>query len=237
MLQVNVILAVFNLIPAFPMDGGRVLRAILALAGLPMPRATQVAASIGQMLAILFAVVALLWPGGANWYFLFIAFFIYIGAGQEAQMVRQEAIFTGVALDKVMLTNLETLVTGNTLREVADRLLHTSQQDFPVMLGEQVVGLMTRDRLLQGLAAQGPDVYVAGVMARDFRTATPTEELSDLLGESTRAGLPFGQSLPLLVMDNGRLRGMVTAENLAEYFAIQQILGRRNNSNVDRNGR
>jgi Zn-dependent protease len=221
--QANIVLALFNMMPAFPMDGGRVLRSILALSGMPIARATNTAAQIGQFVALAAGIYAIF---QANWLLMFIAFFVYIGAGQEAQMVRQETIFTGVPLSEVMLTNVETLAPGASLREVADRLLHTTQQDFPVLIGEEVVGLMTRDRLFRTLSTAGPDAYVAGNMIREFNRAEPTRELTDVIRETRSAGRTLSQLLPLLILDpSGRLRGMVTAENLAEFFAIRQILG------------
>lgn len=223
LLWANVMLFLFNLIPAFPMDGGRVLRAALALWGMPPVRATNIASNIGRLIAVIAGVAAIFYQ---DWLLMFIAFFIYIGAGQEAQMVRQETVFTGVPLSKVMVTNLETLTPGVTLKDVAERLLHTSQQHFPVVMGDEVVGLLTRDRLLQGLSKDGPDAYVAGTMNRQFRHAEPARELSQIVADAAAAGHTIAGALPLLVLDaGGKLKGMVTAENLAEFFAIQQILG------------
>jgi Zn-dependent protease/CBS domain-containing protein len=220
--QANIVLALFNLIPAFPMDGGRVLRSLLAIFGMPTTRATNTAAQIGQIAALAAGIFGIF---HADWILVFIAFFIYIGAGQEAQMVRQETALTGVPLSNVMVTNFETLQPGASLREVAERLMHTSQHDFPVLLGEEVVGLMTRDRLFRTLSSSGPDAYVGGNMIREFNRADPDRDLSDIIRETTRAGRSLAQILPLLVLDTGgRLRGMVTAENLAEFLAIQRIL-------------
>jgi Zn-dependent protease/predicted transcriptional regulator len=223
--RMNLMLGLFNLIPAFPMDGGRILRSLLAVAGLPIVRATNLAAQIGQLLAVLCGSFALFLPGGPYWFYILIAVFVYMSAGQEAQMVRQETVFTGVPLSDVMVTNVETLEPGASLREVADMLLHTSQQDFPVLLGDEVIGLMTRDRLLRCLSSKGPDAYVAGNMIREFNRAEPSRELSEIMRETANAGRTLGQTLPLIVMDRaGKLLGMVTSENLAEFFAIQQIL-------------
>ena len=221
--QANIVLAIFNMMPAFPMDGGRVLRSVLALSGMTPTRATNAAAQIGQIVALGAGIFGIF---SGQWLLVFIAVFIYIGAGQEAQMVRQESALTGVPISEVMVTNIETLAPGASLGEVAQRLLHTSQHDFPVLLGDEVVGLMTRDRLFRTLSSAGPDAYVAGNMIRQFNRAEPTRELSDIIRETTRAGRSLAQALPLLVLDtSGRLRGMVTSENLAEFLAIKQILG------------
>ncbi|BDI31996.1 protease [Capsulimonas corticalis] len=214
----NVTLVLFNMIPAFPMDGGRVLRAILALNVGPQ-RATAMAAGIGQLIAIVAGLWAVL---SGNWFYMFIALFVYIGAGQEAFVYSQAALLEGVSVAKAMMTDVRTLTVGSTLKEAADLLLATSQQDFPVLHGDSVEGVLTRDGLLRGLAAEGPGAYVAGVMARQFQIVAP--------GQSLAESLPELENGPLIVLDpaNGnRLLGMVTAENVSEYFAVTRIVAAR----------
>lgn len=226
-LLANVWLVLFNLIPAFPMDGGRVLRAILAL-NLPPARATGIAASIGQSIAIAAGIWAIF---SGQWFLMFIALFIYLGAGQEAFAYKQEALGEGVAVRSAMMTDVRTLSVGNTLKEAADALLDTSQQDFPVVLGDQVQGLLTRDGLLRGLAEAGPSGYVAGSMFRQFATARPDDSLAETLPTLQASGGP------LLVLDpasEGRLLGMITTENVQEYFAVKQIVAARTAANNTR---
>ncbi len=228
-LLANITLVLFNLIPAFPMDGGRVLRALLAL-NMPPARATAIAATIGQTIAIGAGIWAIF---GHQWFLMFIAFFIYLGAGQEAFAYKQAALGEGVQIRSAMMTDLRTLTTGNTLKEAADALLDTSQHDFPVMLGETVQGLLTRDGLLRGLVESGPSAYVAGAMFRQFAFVGPDDDLG--------ATLPVLQASggPLLVLDpasDGRLLGMITAENVQEYFAVKQIVAARAGA-TERNGR
>jgi Zn-dependent protease/predicted transcriptional regulator len=223
-LVANIMLVVFNLIPAFPMDGGRVLRAVLAL-NMPPARATAIAATIGQTIAIVAGVWAIF---SGQWFLMFIAFFIYLGAGQEAFAYRQAALGEGVSVKTAMMTDVRTLTVGNTLKEAADVLLDTAQQDFPVVHGDTVQGLLTRDGLLRGLAEQGPSAYVAGAMSRQFASVGPDDDLG--------AALPILQSHPgpLLVLDpaqEGRLLGMVTSENVQEYFAVKQIVAARSGAN------
>jgi Zn-dependent protease/CBS domain-containing protein len=220
-LKLNITLVLFNLIPAFPMDGGRVLRASLAL-NMPPERATAIAANIGQSMAIAAGIWAIL-SHPPQWYLMFIAFFIYIGAGQEAFAYTQAALVEGVPVKNAMMTDVRTLTVGNTLKEAADLLLDTSQHDFPVVHGGQVQGLLTRNGLLRGLAESGPAAYVAGVMAREFETAKPDDDLGETL--------PRLQSSPgpLLVLDpadSGKLLGMLTGENVQEYFTVKQIVAR-----------
>lgn len=229
-LLANIWLVLFNLIPAFPMDGGRVLRALLAL-NMPPERATRIAATIGQTIAIVAGIWAIF---SGQWFLMFIAFFIYLGAGQEAFAYKQAALGEGVAVRSAMMTDVRTLTTGSTLKEAADVLLDTSQQDFPVVLGDQVQGLLTRDGLLRGLAEAGPSGYVAGSMFRQFATARPDDSLAETLPVLSASGGP------LLVLDpdaEGRLLGMITAENVQEYFAVKQVVAARIAASGERNGR
>ena len=221
-MSLNVMLVLFNLIPAFPMDGGRVLRAVLAM-NMPPVRATQIAAGIGQFIAIAAGLLALL---SQNYWYLLIAFFVYMGAGQEAGAYRQAALIEGVHVREAMITDVRTLNVGNTLKEAADILLDTSQHDFPVLHGDAVQGLLTRDDLLRALAEQGPGGYVAGAMNRRFVAAGPDDDLGE--------ALPRLQATPgpLLVLDGDRLLGIVTGENVAEFFAIRQIAAARSGRNA-----
>jgi len=156
---------------------------------------------------------------------MFIALFIYIGAGQEASSYEQAALVEGVPVRKAMMTDVRTLTVGNTLKEAADVLLDTAQHDFPVLHGDQVQGVLTRNGLLRGLAESGPSGYVAGAMNREFASAGPDDDLGETL--------PALQAQPglLIILDPaqpGRLLGIVTAENIQEYFAVKQIVAVRN---------
>lgn len=215
----NVWLALFNMVPAFPMDGGRVLRAILGLSGFSPVRATATAAAIGRLLAVIAGLVAVIY---GQWILMFIAFFVWIGAGEEAAVVRQESVFTGVPVSSVMVTDIRTLQPGDSLKEAADTMLATSQHDFPIVLGDEVVGLVTREALLRGLATDGPGGYIAGAMNRDFPRARPEDMMTSIF--SSVASVPPSARLPVLVLNDNRLVGMVTGENITEYFAIQQML-------------
>jgi len=219
----NVMLVLFNLIPAFPMDGGRVLRAALALGGLPYSVATNWSVNIGQSLAIMACIFAMY---EHQWMLMFVAFFVYLGAGQEAATVRQTEAFADLQVDKVMETNIRTLNPGDTLKDASDALLTSAQHDFPVVHGEGVIGLLTRERLLRTLATAGPSAYVAGVMDRNFSRASLNDDMSELIAE-IGSNDPQGRKLPLLIFQGDQMVGMVTGENLTEYFAIQQVLNRQ----------
>jgi Zn-dependent protease/CBS domain-containing protein len=215
---INLVLALFNLVPAFPMDGGRILRALLALR-MGEVQATQIAASIGQLLAIGLGFLGLLY---GNYVLLAVAFFVFIGAGNEVAMYQNRALVEGVPVREAMITDFRTLEVGATLGQAADLLLQTSQTDFPVIHGGETVGVLGRRGLLQGMAEQGKDAYVAGVMERDFLTAGPDADLQDLASEMQTSG----QTCAIVTAED-KLLGMVTMENLAELLVLRQIMQRK----------
>ncbi len=214
LLRANLFLALFNMMPAFPMDGGRVLRAILALS-MGRPRATRIAASIGQGLAIAFGIYGFM---NGQFLWMLIALFVYFGAGQEAQAEDSREVMEGAPVSAAMVRQFETLNVGDSLRRAAEVLLDTTQQDFPVTHGDEVVGVLSRGNLLRALAQAGETAYVSGAMTRDVVFVAPNEPLEEVL---TR---PNGvQVAPVLVMEDGHLVGMLTAENLMEFLTLRQI--------------
>lgn len=213
MFVANIVLACFNLVPAFPMDGGRVLRAILAL-NMNEAKATRIAANIGQMLAIVFGFIGLA-NGQILW--MLVAFFVFVGAGQEATQSAGQELVTGHKVQDAMITMFVTLESGSTLDQAATMLLETNQHDFPVMLGDEIHGVLARADLVRALAADGPTGYVAGAMQREYRTLAPSEPL-----EKAFENLSSGDRSPILVMDEGKLLGMITLENLSEFLMIEQ---------------
>lgn len=222
LLVANIILAVFNLVPAFPMDGGRVLRALLATR-MDHVRATQTAAAIGQALALIFGFIGLF----TDPFLLFIAFFIWIGAGAESQSVQIKESFSGIPIRTAMQTNFSTLNTSSTLGDAVKLTLDGSQHEFPVMWGETVMGILTRANLLAGLSQYGPDQQVASVMQREFETAEPNQMLESVLN---RLSASRNRSMP--VMQDGKLVGLVTLDNIGEYLMIQKALHQRQRSEV-----
>jgi stage IV sporulation protein FB len=123
----------------------------------------------------------------------------------------------GIPVRAAMITEFHTLDHGNTVRDAANLLLSTSQQDFPVIHGDQVVGLMGRNRLLKALANQGPDAYVAGVMDRDFLALEPQRDLAGVLPLMAQAGRCA------LVMDQTKLVGLLTTDNLSEFLLLRRF--------------
>jgi Zn-dependent protease len=217
----NIFVFLFNMIPAFPMDGGRVLRAMLGLS-IGKARATRIAASVGQILAVLMAVYGLgFFNSSLNLGLVIIALFVFFGAGQERDVEQARVVVDDAPVSAAMVRDFQTLAVGDTLERAASMLLATSQQDFPVVVGEggDVAGVLSRGQLLRGLAEHGPSAYVAGTMTRDVLFALPGDSLEEFMLR------PDGvQRAPVLVRDeSGALLGMLTMDNLMEFLTLQQI--------------
>ncbi|MDX2149965.1 MAG: site-2 protease family protein [Bryobacteraceae bacterium] len=213
----NLVLAMFNLLPAFPMDGGRILRSLLALKR-GEDEATRMASRAGQWLAVAIGLYGLI---SMQFMLVFIAFFVYLGAAQEGWMARGRLLIAGTKASDAMVTDFRTLSHGNTIREAAELLLSTSQQDFPVLHGDQVVGLLNRSALVRALASEGPDSYVAAAMDREPLVLEPGADLAEALTKLTPA-------TAALVMESGKLLGLLTTENLSELLVLRSVgLARR----------
>ena len=214
LMYVNVALVVFNLLPAFPMDGGRVLRAALAMR-MEYTRATQVAANIGQGMALLFGLVGLF----LNPFLLFIALFVWIGAGQEAAMTQMRSALGGIPLERAMITDFRTLAPSDPLARAVDLLLTGAQQDFPVVDGHTVVGILNRADLLTALARRHEEAPVSEAMRRDFLVADASDML-DVVFQKLQAH----ECHTAPVLRRGSLIGLLTMENLGEFLSIQAAL-------------
>lgn len=216
LLLVNASLFFFNLLPAFPMDGGRVLRATLTFF-MSEERATAVAAGVGQGAAIVFGGLGLI---TGNFILVFIAFFVFLGAGQEAAFHRSRAAVQGLDARAAMITRFDALAPQDTLGKAAELLLTTHQHDFPVVdAWGRVAGLLHRGVLLEALARAGRETPVLEVMEREVAAVPPDAPLEEVL--RLLQGRP---SMPLLVVDGGRLAGMITLENLTELIEVSRRL-------------
>jgi len=211
LMVVNLSLGVFNLVPAFPMDGGRVVRALLAMR-MEYTRATQIAASLGQSVALLFGFLGLVF----NPFLLFIAFFVWIGAAQEASMTQIKSALAGIPASRAMLTDFRTLAPQDTLAHAVDLILSGSQQNFPVVSNGQLVGVLTRSNLLKALTQQGPETLVGDVMQREFEVFDSYDML-----ESAFMRLQTCQCQTAPVTHGGKLVGLLTMDNVGEFLMIQ----------------
>jgi Zn-dependent protease/CBS domain-containing protein len=215
---VNLFLVLFNMIPAFPMDGGRVLRAALA-SRLGYTRATEIAASIGQFAAFVLGFIGLF----GNPLLIFIAIFVYLAAASEAQLVAVRAMSRGVPTGAAMMTQFATLAPDATIDQAVDLLLRTSQNEFPVIDGAgQPVGVLGRNELIKTLKERGPESAVADAMS-----PIPTISHRSCLDEAFR--VLQEQSAPAVgVIDaDGRLKGLITAETIGEMLMVREAFPER----------
>jgi Zn-dependent protease/predicted transcriptional regulator len=211
MVTANLALGLFNLVPAFPMDGGRVLRALLAMR-LDYARATAWAVKIGQGLAWLLGLYGVL---SGSWTLAIIAVFIYLGAGQEGRLVEVKSVLGEMRVRQAMSRQVHSLSPQDPLSEAVALTLRTFQTDFPVVEGERLVGLLTESDLVSALHKQGAEVAVGRVMRTDFPTAGPEESLFDVQERMNTARL---RALP--VVTAGKLSGLLTAQDINEAYRL-----------------
>jgi predicted transcriptional regulator len=219
LLVVNVILVVFNLLPAFPMDGGRVVRALLATR-LEYTRATQIAASLGQSAAFILGMIGLFY----NPLLIFTALFVWIGAAQEASMVRVQTALEGIPVSRAMLTDFRVLDARDPLNRAVDLILAGWQQDFPVVDNGDIQGVLTRNDLIVALQQRGQHASVGDVMQRDIVLVDPGDML-----ESVQARLQECNCHTIPVAREGRLVGLITMDNIGEFLMIRSALKRAMN--------
>ncbi len=206
---VNIWLAVFNLLPAYPMDGGRVLRALFARK-MDLVRATRRAVSIGQTFAMLFMLTGML----ANIWLIVIGFFLFVAAQIEDRSAVFQSVLETVHLEDVMLTDFATLSPADTLEDALEKAVHSLQDDFPVIRGSDMVGVISRQKILDALRSEG-NGYVQAVMNRIFEVAQKKESLASAFRKLTARNLSI-----IPVVEDQRLVGIVTLQNLMHSMAL-----------------
>lgn len=217
LMWVNLFIVAFNLLPAFPMDGGRVLRALLAT-HLGRRRATVIAANIGQGMAILFGVTGFF----INPFLIFIAIFVYLGAQAEAAHVETQSALAGLRVRDAMMTRFRTLSTQDTLARAVEELLAGSQQDFPVVTNGEIRGILRRNDLVKALAEGRRDVPVETAMSRECHPVDAADVLTRTL-ETMRTR----ECATVPVLAGGRLAGLLTFENISEVLMVNAALAGR----------
>jgi Zn-dependent protease/CBS domain-containing protein len=217
LLEANLILAFFNLLPAFPMDGGRVLRAFLALPLGPR-RATRIASNVGQSMAVLFGLLGFAgmlfgWGGGA--WLLLIAFFVFSGAAQEGRASQIRHVLGGVRVEQILHPQAQAVHPADPLRVVLDLALQHEQSSFPVVDQGRLVGFLDPRSITTGSRRHGPDVPVSHIMRTDVPAASPDDPLPRVRDQILQAGL---QALP--VVEGDRFRGLVTLRQIGQAYRV-----------------
>jgi|ERR1035437_1209223 Zn-dependent protease len=214
LMVLNLVLVAFNLLPAFPMDGGRVLRALLAMR-LGRRRATAIAANVGQGMAILFGIVGFFY----NPFLIFIGIFVYLGAQAEASMVEMQSALAGLRVRDAMMTRFRTLAAQDTLAKAVEELLAGSQQDFPVLENAQPIGILRRNDLVKALAEGRRDAAVTESMSHDCETVDEATSLKSAV-ESMRER----QCATVPVVAGGRVVGLLTLEHISEIIMVNAAM-------------
>jgi Zn-dependent protease len=217
LLQINLFLLLFNLIPAFPMDGGRVLRALLA-SRLGLVRGTRIAATLGQTLALVGGIYALT-STPFRPFLALIALFVFLGASAEATAVETRVAGEGLQVAQMMVTNFRTIPVHATLAQAVELLLSGEQREFPVVdnLG-RTEGILTRDNLIRGLSQRGPASTVAESMTAKVLTVPPALGFQEALERLRSSGLP---ALPV-VDAAGALVGLLTLDNITDLLLVRR---------------
>ena len=210
----NLVLAVFNLIPAFPMDGGRVLRSFLSLF---MDRlyATTIAARLGQLLAISFVFFGFFY----NFWMVFIGLFIYLGAGGEAAFEQAKSALAGLTVKDALMRRFTVLKPETTLKQAVDALLNSQETEFVVVNEDKPVGLLTRTEIIVGLSKHGENAPVSQCMITDFLVVNAEMKLADFF----QLVLEKGQTVALVMSDNS-FQGLIDKDNVEEKMLVQQAL-------------
>lgn len=211
----NISLALFNLLPAFPMDGGRILRSVLAMR-MDHARATSIAASIGQGMALLFGLYGFL---TGQYFLIVIAIFVWMGASEEERQTSVRRLLGTNTVGEAMIRQPSTVSPEFPLRRAVELTLSTAQSDFPVVdAGGTVLGLLTLADLLNALT-NNPSATIADVMRREFPQARPDEPIADALD---RLAINAVRALPV-VDANGRLVGLLTSADIGEMLSILAV--------------
>lgn len=205
----NLFLAVFHLLPAYPMDGGRVLRALFGRRMDPV-HATRRAVTISQAFAMVFMLVGMLW----NIWLTMIGFFLFVAAQLEERSAVFQSVLETVRLEDIMLTDFATLSSADTLEDALDKAVHSLQDDFPVIRGSDMVGVISKQKILQALRAEG-NGYVQSAMNRIFEVAQKKESLASAFRKLTAKNLSI-----IPVLEDQRLVGIVTLQNLMHSMAL-----------------
>jgi Zn-dependent protease/CBS domain-containing protein len=214
LIGVNVLLAVFNMIPAFPMDGGRVFRGLLAMKMDHLP-ATAIAVTVGHVISLVFVFYGIFF----NWWLAIIGVFLYLGADSEKQQVALRSVLHEVPASQAMATRFETLRPDERVSRSLEHVFHGCQEDFPVVGSDGLEGILTRTGLISSIHDKGVGIPVSQAMDRDFISVTPAMPLDEVY-----RNLMTHHKAVAAVVENDRLLGMLSLEGIGRYFMIRSAM-------------
>ena len=206
---VNFYLGLLNLLPAYPLDGGRVLRDLFSRR-MDLGQATRRAITIGQTLATLLMLVGMM----KDLWLTLVGVFVFFGAQLEERSAIFHSVLERVRLEDVMLTDFATLSPADTLEDALDKAVHSLQDDFPVIRGSDMVGVISKQKILEALRVEG-NGYVQAVMNRIFEVASRQESLASAFRKLTARNLSI-----IPVVEDQHLVGIVTLQNLMHSMAL-----------------
>ncbi len=202
----NIMLGLFNIVPAYPMDGGRILRGILAVKR-DYLEATRLAADIGKLFAIGFIVAGFFY----NWWLILIGIFVFSGASSEAEAAVLSSKLEKISVGELIISDFKTISPDEPLTSVVEKSLHTFQNDFPVVSDGKFVGVLTRSAVIESLHHRRHETLVGEIAKKSFPSISPDETAADALTAMRSAHVTVAP-----VEDNGKLKGIITVEKLLE---------------------
>ncbi len=214
LITTNLLLGIFNLLPAFPMDGGRILRALLAMI-MPYVQATNIAVMVGRLMAGLLFMYGI---STANIFMMMIAFFIYVGGGSEREAVQSRAVLRNIRARDALTPNAASLYTSEQLTKAVELLMNSYQTDYPVLdLSSRFVGVLTRQRLVRALQEQGAETRVVDVMIKEeaIPTCSPETDLAEVWEKMAQTG-----SRVIAVKEKNQFLGLLTIDDITEVFQV-----------------
>ena len=220
----NMMLGLFNIIPAYPMDGGRILRGVLAMKKEYL-EATRLAADVGKLFAIGFIVVGFFY----NWWLILIGIFVFSGASSESEAAALSSKLEKITAGELMITDFKTISPDEPLTAVVEKSLHTFQNDFPVVSNGKFVGVLTRSAVIESLHHRLHETEVGEITRKNFPVILPGETAASALATMRAAHVSVAP-----VEDAGVLRGIITVEKLLEasdVFSDKRISGNERDGN------
>lgn len=218
LLMANVSLAIFNLIPAFPLDGGRVFRALIAMFT-GYPQATRLASAIGQFIAIGLGIYGVLI---GNFILVLVAVFIFFGAGQESTEAEAKNVLNTLQVGDAYNKHALTLAVGDRVSRAVDYILTSYQPDFAVLQGSNLIGIVTREDVLKALANIPTDAFVTEIMEREFSKVEASRSLDEVRHRMAEQGARIAA-----VYNGANYLGLISMEDIAEAFTVQTFVERQ----------
>ncbi len=214
LLAANIFIVAFNLIPAFPMDGGRLFRSALSIYMSRM-KATRIAKDIGQVFAIIFIFAGLF----LNPFLIVIGFFIFLGAKGEYEMMKYQDILKNYIVEDILQTDYEKIDAEDSLGEAADKLMHISDNGFVVISGGDYAGILTKNNLIKGLSVHGKKGRIKDVMSENIKSTSPDTTLFDAFKNMQQNKYDM-----IPVFDKDKFKGILNLDNINEFFMIQKAI-------------